>query len=157
MCIAIEKARCGLPQSTNNSEENGYEGLWESSNVPTPTGAIWTLQGSGNEFAQHPEEMAKNLYLANGLTMDRSEEFLFVSESMMDRILRFRVEVNSVALSDRETYHLVPIPDNLAIDKENNLWVASPMAYQISVIDHRCRGASHSLSCPYSHQCGIVG
>jgi hypothetical protein len=57
---------------------------------------------------------------------------------MMDRVLRFRVDVKSGTLSDRETYQFVPIPDNLAIDGDNNLWIASPMAYQVSVVDHPC-------------------
>ena len=131
-------------QSTNNPEENGKDGLWEAANVSMPTGAIFKLDGTADEFGAEAKKMVDNLYLANGITMDQSEQFLYVSESMMDRVLRFQVEIKSGTLSNRETYQLVPIPDNLAIDADNNLWVVSPMAYQVSVIDHRC-GALHTV------------
>ena len=126
-------------QSTNNPEENGKDGLWAAVKMSMPTGAIFKLEGSGDEFAQEAKEMVSDLYLANGITMDQTEQFLYVSESMMDRVLRFRVDVQSGLLSNRETYQLVPIPDNLAIDSNNNLWIASPMAYQVSVVDHQCQ------------------
>ena len=126
-------------QSTNNPEENGKDGLWAAANVSLPTGAIFKLEGSGDEFVTEAKEIVDNLYMANGITMDNTEHFLYVSESMMDRVLRFRVDVKSGTLSERETYQLLPIPDNLAIDTDNNLWIASPMAYQVSVVDQDCR------------------
>ena len=132
-CIAARS------QSTNNPEENGKDGLWAAANVSMPTGAIFKLGGSDDEFATEAEEIVSKLFLANGITMDQTEHSLYVSESMMDRVLRFRVDVQSGKLSDRETFQLVPIPDNLVVDANNNLWIASPMAYQVIVIDHQCR------------------
>ena len=92
-----------------------------------------------------------NLYLANGIIADHSEQFIYVSESMMDRVLRFRMDVQSGTLSDRETYQLVPIPDNLAIDADNNLWIVSFFANQVSVVDQKCRSL-HTVFRPRSKQ-----
>ena len=136
-------------QSTNNPEEKGEENLWEATNLSIPTGAIFKLPGSGNDFAVKAEEVVGSLYLANGIMADHSEEFLYVSESMMDRVLRFRLDVQSGSLSQRETYQLVPIPDNLAMDANNNLWIVSFFANQVSVVDQQC-GSMHTVFRPRS-------
>ncbi|UCE62516.1 MAG: SMP-30/gluconolactonase/LRE family protein [Nitrospirota bacterium] len=136
-------------QSTNNPEERGEEDLWAAANLSIPTGAIFKLPGSGDAFAAKADEVVSNLYLANGIMADNSEQFLYVSESMMDRVLRFRLDVQSGTLSDGETYQLVPIPDNLAIDADNNLWIVSFFANQISVVDHQCRSV-HTIFRPKS-------
>ena len=136
-------------QSTNNPEERGEEDLWEATNLSIPTGAIFMLPGAGNDFADKAEEVVGSLYLANGIMADNSEQFMYVSESMMDRVLRFRLDVQSGSLSQRETYQLVPIPDNLAFDADNNLWIVSFFANQVSVVDHQC-GSMHTVFRPRS-------
>jgi sugar lactone lactonase YvrE len=136
-------------QSTNNPAENAKKGLWAATDLSIPTGAIFKLPGSGNEFASKAEEVVGNLYLANGIMADNSEQFMYVSESMMDRVLRFRMDVQFGTLSDRETYQFVPIPDNLAIDADNNLWIVSFFANRVSVVDHKCRSL-HTVFRPRS-------
>lgn len=136
-------------QSTNNGMENAKEGLWAATDLPIPTGAIFKLPGSGNKFAPAAEEMVGNLYLANGIMADNSEEFLYVSETMMDRVLRYRVDVETGTLSNGETYQLVSLPDNLAVDANNNLWIVSFFANQVSVVDHQC-GSMHTVFRPRS-------
>jgi len=126
-------------QSTNNAGDNAKEGLWAATNLSVPTGAVFKLQGSGDEFATEAEEIVSNLYLANGILLDQTEQFMYVSETMMDRVLRFRVNIETGILSDRETYQQVLIPDNLAVDTNNNLWIVSFFANQVSVVDHQCR------------------
>ena len=125
-------------QSTNNSEENGKGGLWAAGNRPIPTGAVWRLPGHGNEFAQQAEEVVSNLYLANGITMDKTETYMYVSESMMNRVLRFRVDTDRGVASDRENYQMVYMPDNVAIDAHNNLWIASHVENTVIVVDQTC-------------------
>ena len=83
--------------------------------------------------------MVGNLYLANGIMLDKTEQFLYLSETMMDRVLRFRVNLETGTLSNRETYQSVMLPDNLAVDGDNNLWITSFFANQVGVIDHWCR------------------
>ena len=125
-------------QSTNNSEQRGRDELWAAVDRPIPTGAILKLPGSGDQIADKAEEVVGRLYLANGITLDRTESYMYVSESNMDRVLRFRINVENSSLSDREVYQHVYIPDNLAIDADNNLWIASPVGNTVSIVDHQC-------------------
>ena len=125
-------------QSTNNSEQRGKEELWAAVDRPIPTGAILKLPGSGDQIAEQAEEVVGSLYLANGITLDRTESSMYVSESNMDRVLRFRVDVENGLVSEREVYQNVYIPDNLAIDTDNNLWIASPVGNKVIVVDHKC-------------------
>jgi sugar lactone lactonase YvrE len=138
-------------QSTNNAAENAKKGLWAATDLSIPTGAIFKLPGSGDKFAAEAKEVVSNLYLANGIIADNSEQFMYVSETMMDRVLRFRLDVENGTLSDRETYQLVLIPDNLAIDANNNLWIVSFFANQVSVVDHKCR-SMHTVFRPTSNK-----
>lgn len=126
-------------QSTNNPEENGKELLWAAVNKPEPTGAVFTLRGSGDGLAEKAEEVVSHLYFANGITFDRTETILYVAESSMDRVLRFQAYADGDSVSDREIYLNVYVPDNLAIDAENNLWVVSFSGNRVLVVDHRCR------------------
>ena len=125
-------------QSTNNPEENGKVGLWAAGNLPVPTGGVFRLPGRGNEFGQEAKEVVSNLYLANGITFDKTETSMYVSESMMDRVLRFRVDTDRSVVSDRENYQMVYMPDNLAIDVDNNLWIASFAGNKVVVVDSKC-------------------
>lgn len=128
-------------QSTNNAAEHAKKGLWEATNLSVATGALFKLGGSGDEFASEAEKMVADIYLANGIVFDKKEQYLYLSETMMDRVLRFRVDGETGSLSDRETYQLVLMPDNLAVDANNNLWIVSFFANQVTVIDHQCRSA----------------
>ena len=56
----------------------------------------------------------------------------------MDRVLRFRVDVEQGLVLEREVYQDIYIPDNLAIDADNNLWIASPVGNKVIVVDHKC-------------------
>ena len=132
------KGTIWFTQSTSNTEDRGKEDLWASVNLPVPTGAVFKLPGSGDTFAEKAEEVVGNLYFANGITLDRTETFLYVSESMMDRVLRFRVDIENGSVSEREVYQNVYVPDNVAIDADNNLWIASFVGNKVIVVDHTC-------------------
>ena len=138
------KGTLWFTQSTSNGTGHEKEGLWDSVNLPVPTGSVFKLKGSGNQFASELDEMVKGLYLANGITMDLGEQYLYVSESMMDRVLRFSVNVQTETISDRKIYQMVHVPDNLAIDPGNNLWIASFVGNRITVVDHKCQ-AMHTV------------
>jgi sugar lactone lactonase YvrE len=133
------KGTIWFTQSTNNTEDRGKEDLWAAVNHPMPTGAIFKLSGFGDTLAEKAEEIVSKLYFANGITFDRTETYMYVSESMMDRVLRFHVDIENALLSERETYQSVFVPDNLAVDADNNLWIASFAGNAIMVVDLRCR------------------
>lgn len=132
------KGTIWFTQSTNNTEDRGKDDLWASVNLPVPTGAVFKLSGSGDKSSEKAEEVVSNLYFANGIMFDRTETYLYVSESMMDRVIRFRVDVEKGTVSEREVYQTVSVPDNLAIDADNNLWIASFAGNRVIVVDHTC-------------------
>src|SRR5690606_33911546 len=84
-------------------------------------------------------EAAANIYFANGIAIDRDEKYLYVAETMMDRVLRFNLDLRKNSLADRETFQNVTTPDNLSFDQDENLWIASPIANKIFVVDNKCR------------------
>ena len=133
------KGTIWFTQSTRNTEDRGKEELWAAVNNPVSTGAVFKLVGFGDTFAEKAEEVASDLYFANGITFDRTESYMYVSESMMDRVLRFHVDVEKTSISDRETYQSVLVPDNLAVDADNNLWIASFVGNAILVVEPKCR------------------
>ena len=126
-------------QSSHNTAEGGRDSLWASVNIPEPSGAIFNLVASKDQITFEAKELVTDLYFANGVTFDLSEESMYVAEMNMDRILRFKVDVKTGTLSNRVTYHRILMPDNLAMDADSNLWVASNITSQVVVIDTKCR------------------
>ena len=126
-------------QSAKNTEEKSAAEMWSVVNQPAPSGAVFYLRGSGDTVRSPAVEAAGNLYFANGIAIDKAEKYLYVAETMMDRILRFELNVSQPALARRETYQHVITPDNLAFDKDDNLWIASPISNKVFAVDRRCR------------------
>jgi sugar lactone lactonase YvrE len=139
---AVVRDRLGtiwFSQSTTNTPESGVGGVFGAIDRPINTGAVFALRASGDGFAEDAEEVATGLYFANGIAFGPSQEHLYVAETMMDRVLRYRVDLESASLSDRETHATVHTPDNVAVDARNRVWVASPGANQIVMVDASCR------------------
>ena len=44
-------------------------------------------------------EAAENIYFANGIALDKAEKYLYVAETMMDRILRFEIDTAKKTLN----------------------------------------------------------
>lgn len=99
-------------------------------------GAVFFIARIGRGVAGKAEEVVNNFYFANGITFDKTEKYMYMSESIMDRVLRFRVDVENGSVPEREVYRIVYVPDNLAIDRDNNLWIASFVGKHIMVVDY---------------------
>lgn len=144
---AVDRDRTGaiwFTQSTDNTPEEGAAGLFADVNVSVPTGALFRLPGSGAEMSAQAEAVVEGIYFANGLAFDNAQEHLYVAELMLDRVLRYRVDVDAGTVSDRMVYATVLTPDNLALDADDNLWVASPIANSVLVVDGQC-GSLHTV------------
>ena len=133
------KGRIWFTQSAHNTAEGGKQSLWASVNLPEPSGGLFTLGPSRDGSSLEAKEILGNLYFANGITFNRTEEYLYLAEMTMDRVLRFRVDVEAGTISDRESYQNILMPDNLAIDGDNNLWIASNIGNRIIVVDGKCQ------------------
>jgi len=89
------KGTIWFTQSAKNTEEKGAEEMWNAVNQPASSGAVFYLRGLGDEVRAPAVESAGNLYFANGIAIDKAEKYLYVAETMMDRILRFELNVAS--------------------------------------------------------------
>jgi sugar lactone lactonase YvrE len=144
---AAERDRTGaiwFTQSTNNTSEAGAAGLFADVNMPVPTGALFRLPGTGAAMAADAEAVVEGIYFANGLAFDDAQEHLYVAELLLDRVLRYRVDVDAGIVSDQTVYATILTPDNLAVDADDNLWVASPVTNSIVVVDGQC-GSLHTV------------
>lgn len=131
-------------QSTNNTPEDGVAGLFADINLSVPTGALFRLPGSGAEMSAQAEAVVEGIHFANGLAFDNAQENLYVAETMLDRVLRYRVDVDAGTVSNRMVYAMVLTPDNLAMDAADNLWVVSPLTNSVLVVDGQC-GSLHTV------------
>ena len=131
-------------QSAENTAEQGMMGLWAAIDVSMPTGAVYKLAREGEGYAAQAEQVLDGLHFANGLAFHNTETYLYLAELMMDRILRYRFDVASGTVSGREVHHMVLTPDNISIDGDNNLWIASPLGNAVFVLDGTC-GSLHTV------------
>ena len=109
-----------------NMEEMGIE-----MNLPMPGGAVFRMA----DLKSVPTKIADSLYFANGITMDKDEKHLYVSESMMNRIHSFEVDVNSGKTKYYGVVANVGTPDNILIDNKGRIIVASPVFNQVVAVD----------------------
>ena len=102
---------------------------------PEPDGSVVLIEkGSARTVADR-------IYFANGLAMDEEERHLYVAETLLRRILRFRINGDG-SLSGREVYGpwvLGPqgFPDGIAFDEAGNLWVTFPVWNAIGFLTPR--------------------
>ena len=133
---------------TQSAKNTGPDEMWTAVNRPIDSGAVFYLRGSGDEVEIPAVEAARNIYFANGITFDQAEEYMYVSETMMDRVLRYKVDLKSGTLTSREVYQNVTTPDNLKLDQNGNLWIASPISNQVVAVDKKCRSLHVVFSAP---------
>jgi sugar lactone lactonase YvrE len=146
--IRDSKGTIWFTQSAKNAEEKGVEDLFGVLDQPVDSGAVFYLPGSGNEIKTPAVEAAKNIYFANGIVLDKAEKYLYVAETMMNRILRYEVDISQGTLTKRETYQSVITPDNIDFDKDGNLWIASPISNKVFAIDKKCRSLHTVFTAP---------
>ena len=127
----------------------------EGKKMPTPNfpyidfkGRLWvsnsTARGDLNASLQNPQPdgcvimiehdkakiVAEDIYFANGLTLDKSEEYLYVAETLQRDILRYKIMADG-SLGEAEVYGPkslgeLGVPDGIAFDEAGNLWVTFP-------------------------------
>ncbi len=146
--VRDSKGTVWFTQSSKNTEEKGVEDLYGAINQPVDSGAVFYLRGSGSEVKTPAVEAAGNIYFANGIALDTAEKYLYVAETMMDRILRYEINNSNGTLTKRETYQYVFAPDNIEFDKDGNLWIASPFSNKVFAVDKRCLSLHTIFSAP---------
>jgi gluconolactonase len=115
------------------SNSTARQDLGAALQSPAPDGCVVLIEG-GN-----PRIIAEGICFANGIALDPEEKYLYVAETMMRRVLRYRI-YPSGALSSPEVYGPpslgnVGYPDGIAFDEAGNLWVIFPAWNAIGYID----------------------
>ena len=82
-----------------------------------------------------PELIIDKLYFANGFYIDEKRNKFYLSEMMKNRVLEFDLDLSTGKLSNQTTLASIPTPDNMELNHDGKLWVASPLSNQILAID----------------------
>ena len=117
-------------QSTENQNE---ERVFEALDRAIPDGALYRLPSSDGE--KIPELIIDGLYFANGFYIDEKRNKFYLSEMMKNRVLEFDLDLSTGKLSNQTTLASIPTPDNMELNHDGKLWVASPLSNQILAID----------------------
>jgi len=112
-------------QSTNMVE------LFNDVNIPVPHGAVFRMA----DLNSSPVKVLDSLYFSNGIAMDKDEKNLYVCETMMDRVHRLKVDVNNGTAKYDGVVAYVGTPDNILVDQDGRLVIASPIYNQVVSID----------------------
>ena len=119
-------------QSTENQDE---ERLFGALDKAIPDGALYRLPISEDGTLSVPEPILENLYFANGFYIDEKRNKFYLSEMMKNRVLAFDLDITTGSLTNETILAIMPTPDNMELNSEGQLWVASPLSNQIYSID----------------------
>ena len=100
--------------------------------APRPDGYIILIDEKG------PRIVADGIYFTNEVRMDAEEQFLYASETMGNRVLRYPVKKDG-SLGEAEVFGpsdfgLGGYPDGITFDAEGNLWVTHIIRNGLGVI-----------------------
>ena len=117
-------------QSTENQNE---ERVFEALERAIPDGALYRISSSEGEVT--PELIIDGLYFANGFYIDERSNKFYLSEMMKNRVLVFDLDLSTGSLSNQVILANIPTPDNMELNHDGRLWVASLLSNQILAID----------------------
>ena len=75
------------------------------------------------------------LNFANGFYIDEVKKKFYLSEMMSNRVLQFDIDLDSGSLSNQTTLAEIPTPDNMELNGDDRLWVASLLSNQVISIN----------------------
>ena len=106
------------------SNSTARQNVDEALQRPVPDGSVILLEKGKARI------VADGICFANGVALDPEERHLYVAETMLRRVIRFKIQPDG-SLSHREIYGpniLAPLgfPDGIAFDEGGNLWITFP-------------------------------
>ncbi|MEE4302601.1 MAG: SMP-30/gluconolactonase/LRE family protein [Wenzhouxiangella sp.] len=136
---SARRDRSGAVWFTQSTENNGPDSearMFAAVDTKPMDGALFRLSPT-NDHEPYPELQRKDqgLDFANGLAIDEERGYLYVAETMADRILGYRLSVLTGKLSNRRVIARVPTPDNIELDAAGRLWVASPIGNALLIVE----------------------
>jgi sugar lactone lactonase YvrE len=127
----IYRDKTGALWFSQSTESTNLVEMFRDVNLPVPHGAVFRMA----DLKSQPVKIMDSLYFANGITMDKDEKHLYVAETMMDRIHKFEVDTKSGSAKYAGVAANVGTPDNLLMDSQGRLIVASPLNNQVVAVD----------------------
>jgi sugar lactone lactonase YvrE len=105
---------------------------WPAFAAPRPDGYIILIDEKG------PRIVADNIFLTNEIRLDAQEEYLYVVETIMNHILRFRVQPDG-SLTGKEIFGpgnlgTGAVVDGISFDAEGNIWVTLVLRNGLGII-----------------------
>jgi sugar lactone lactonase YvrE len=99
-------------------------------------GALFRLPPPADgSTASVAELKLSGLTFGNGVAIDEARGQIYVAETMADRIVGYKLSVADGSLSEGRVVAELPSPDNIELDAAGRLWVASPIANALLVVD----------------------
>ena len=99
-------------------------------------GALYRLPPPADGSTESVAELKlSGLNFGNGVAIDEARGRIYVAETMADRIVGYRLSVADGRLSEGRVVAELPTPDNIELDEDGRLWVASPIANALLVVD----------------------
>lgn len=127
----IYRDKTGAIWFSQSAESTNLGEMFQAASLPVPSGAVFRMA----DLKSSPVKIMDSIYFANGITMDKNEKHLFVSETMMDRVHKLEVNAKTGEANYIGVAANVGSPDNILIDKEGRLIVASPINNQVIAVD----------------------
>jgi sugar lactone lactonase YvrE len=124
-------------QSTENAAGPQSEArLFEVFNSYAADGALFRIPPPGADGRRAaPQLVLDKLSFANGIVVDEARGRLYLAETNSDLITAYALSVQTGTLTNRRVVASVLTPDNIEIDEQGQLWVASPVQNAVLVID----------------------
>ncbi|MDT8437947.1 MAG: SMP-30/gluconolactonase/LRE family protein [Wenzhouxiangellaceae bacterium] len=99
-------------------------------------GALFRLPPPADgSTASVAELKLSGLSFGNGVAIDEARGRIYVAETMANRIVGYQLSVADGSLSEGRLVAELPSPDNIELDQAGRLWVASPIANALLVVD----------------------
>ncbi len=122
--------------AANAAGPHSEERLFEPLNNYAAEGALFRIAPPAANGARAPAAMVVDgLLFANGIVIDEARGQLYFAETMGDRINVYPVTVATGALGEARVLASLVGPDNVELDEQGDLWVASPIQSALIVID----------------------
>ncbi|TIX51706.1 SMP-30/gluconolactonase/LRE family protein [Alteraurantiacibacter aquimixticola] len=142
------------PYGVNSAVRDSSGTIWFTQSTKNPGGegseermfeAVFTRMGDGALFRLSAEELANDdpvaeevlsgLHFANGIALDEDRGALYVNELLANRVLGFSIDVAAGRLGEQRVIADVTTPDNVELDEDGRLWVTSPIANEVVLVD----------------------